>query len=88
MGLQREVMYLEPEQVSKLDEVQQKFGFGNHSEATRFLIDAADVDAIDAAAELKVWEKLLEDAVEEANRAVDRAEASLDQAISYFARLN
>lgn len=87
MSLQREVMYLEPQHVTKLDEVQERFGFGNHSEATRFLIDATDVSAIEDAAELKVWEKILRDTVDEANRSVDKAEDSLNRAIAYFAEL-
>jgi len=87
MSLQREVVYLEPQHLTKVNEVQEKFGFGNHSEATRFLIDATDLGAIEDSAELKVWEKILQDTVEEANRSTNKAEASLDRAIAYFAEL-
>lgn len=85
MGLQREVMYLEPQHVTKLDEVQAKFGLGNHSEATRFLLDSVDTDTLEDQAELKLWTKLLEEAVVQANDAVARAESSLDRALVYFA---
>lgn len=87
MSLQREVVYLEPQHVTKLDEVQGKLGFDNHSESVRFLIDATDIDAIEDSAELRVWEKILRDTLEEANSSVDRAEASLDRALAYFAGL-
>ena len=85
MSLQREVMYLEPQHVTKLDEVQQKFGLGSHSEATRFLLDSVEPDNLENAAELAMWVKLIDETVAEAKASVGRAEISLDRALAYFA---
>ena len=88
MGLQREVMYLEPQHVTKLDAVQEKFGFGNHSEATRFLIDATDLGAIEDSAELRIWTEILQGQLAELVASTTKAENSLDLAIAYFDERN
>lgn len=87
MGLTREVVYLDSQQIDKLGEVKRRFGLTNRSEATRFLIDRVDPDILAEEKELAVWTALLQETVEKADASLDRAEQSLNETLQYFKEL-
>ncbi len=87
MGLKREVMYLDADQITKLDKVQSRFGFGNKSEAVRFVIDSVDPTTIEDNAELALWSKLLRESVTQAEQTLEGTMAQIAETDRYFSEL-
>ena len=82
--MQREVVFLEAQQLEKIGQVRKKFDLNSKSEALRFLIDTVDPDAMEDHLEAQAALQALEAALEMAERAGDRAEAALVSAERYF----